>query len=161
EQQKTRAKELRDAVRAGAGDAIARLRTHHPRAAGLGDDDVGRNLGRLSDAQLVIARELGLPSWPALKAHIESVAEARPAIGTRGRAPDGELATLHVRCGSDIRRSLKDAGFVGDFLEVSDPLCMGPLVHDADFVQVRARFLAATGAGDATAIAASYADTLA
>jgi hypothetical protein len=161
EQQKTRAKELRDAVRAGAREALARVRAHHPRAAGLGDGELFARLDRLSDAQLVIARELGLPSWPALKAHLESLDEARRAIATRAPAPDGETPTLHVRCGSDIQRPLKDAGFVGDFLEVSDPLCMGPVPRDADFVQVRARFLGATFGLDPAAIATSYAETLA
>jgi hypothetical protein len=33
---------------------------------------------------------------------------------------------VHIRCGSDIRDRLKAAGFVGDFLEFSDPLWLGP-----------------------------------
>ncbi|CAM3349152.1 DUF1835 domain-containing protein [Thalassospira profundimaris] len=53
-------------------------------------------------------------------------------------------ATLHVRCGSDIRDGLKQAGFIGDFLEFSDPFCQGPvpdLPRDA-FIETRAAFIA-------------------
>lgn len=51
--------------------------------------------------------------------------------------------TLHVRCGSDIRDGLKQAGFIGDFLEFSDPFCQGPvpdLPRDA-FIETRAAFI--------------------
>ena len=34
-------------------------------------------------------------------------------------------ATLHIRCGSDIRQGLLDAGLAGDFLEYADPVCRG------------------------------------
>ena len=36
-------------------------------------------------------------------------------------------ALLHIRCGSDIYEGLREAGIPGSFLEVSDPLCQGPL----------------------------------
>ncbi|WP_052657565.1 DUF1835 domain-containing protein [Thalassospira sp. HJ] len=52
-------------------------------------------------------------------------------------------ATLHLRCGSDIREMLKTAGFIGDFLEFSDPFCQGPvpdLPRDA-FIETRAAFI--------------------
>jgi hypothetical protein len=57
---------------------------------------------------------------------------------------DGDLRTLHVRCGSDIRDTLKSAGFGGDFLEYSDPVCEGPVPDTADLPAVRARYLAAS-----------------
>lgn len=34
-------------------------------------------------------------------------------------------STLHIRCGSDIRDGLAEAGVEGDFLEFSDPVCQG------------------------------------
>ena len=34
------------------------------------------NARSLADAQLKVAREYGFPSWPKLKAHVDSVAEA-------------------------------------------------------------------------------------
>src|SRR4051812_29762 len=99
EQQKTRAKELRDATRAGEPEAVARVVRHHPKAEGVAAAEVPARLGRLSDAQLVIARELGLPSWPRLKAHIESLDRARRAIQSKAPPPDAERPTLHIRCG--------------------------------------------------------------
>jgi hypothetical protein len=56
--------------------------------------------------------------------------------------PDGDLPTLHIRCGSDIRESLRQAGFAGDFLEYSDPICQGPVPGTPDLLQRRARYLA-------------------
>jgi hypothetical protein len=103
---------------------------------------------------LVIARELGLPSWPRLKAHVDGLDRARRAIADRQAPPDGDASTLHVRCGTDIYRPLRDAGFVGEFLELSDPLVMGPVPRGDDLVRVRARFIADTfglGAADVEA----------
>jgi len=117
---------------------------------------VAARFGKLSDAQLVIARELGLPSWPKLKAHIDSLDRTRRAIALKAPPPDGEPATLHLRCGSDIREPLKQAGFVGDFLEVSDRLVLGPLPRDGDLVQVRSRFLGEFFETDAAKIEADY-----
>lgn len=54
---------------------------------------------------------------------------------------DAELRTLHVRCGTDIRNSLRQAGFAGDFLEYSDPVCDGPVPDLPDLIETRARFL--------------------
>ena len=55
---------------------------------------------------------------------------------------DADLATLHIRCGSDIRETLRTAGFTGDFLEYSDPICQGPVPNLPDLTETRARFLA-------------------
>jgi hypothetical protein len=60
-----------------------------------------------------------------------------------GRAPDADLPTVHVRCGSDIRHPLSEAGFVGDFLEISNPYCQGPVPAGTDLPAVRAEWLAA------------------
>lgn len=72
EQQKKQARELLKGARAGDADALGRVRSHHPRASALDPAAVA-----LADAQLVLAREYGFPSWPRLKAHIESVLESR------------------------------------------------------------------------------------
>ncbi|HEV7371057.1 DUF1835 domain-containing protein, partial [Arenibaculum sp.] len=134
DQQRKRAKDLYRALRADAPDARARFQAHHPRAP-LFDP-------RLADAQLVVARELGLPSWPRLRAHADALARARAAMRSGSSAPDGDRPTLHLRCGSDIRQTLTEAGFTGDFLEYSDPLCQGPVTRDADLSALRARFIA-------------------
>ncbi|MGE5833683.1 MAG: ankyrin repeat domain-containing protein [Acidobacteriota bacterium] len=62
------AKRLYRAVRAGDGDALAQLREFHPRAA----ETVAAF--RLADAQLVIARAYGFPSWAKLKQHLADIA---------------------------------------------------------------------------------------
>ena len=59
-QLRRRAKELRDAARRGDPAALERFARHHPSAP---QDAAG-----LAAAQLVLARELGFASWPALKA---------------------------------------------------------------------------------------------
>ncbi|HEU0076244.1 MAG TPA: hypothetical protein VFQ76_01270, partial [Longimicrobiaceae bacterium] len=76
EQQKKRARELLNAVRAGEPDAIERFRRHHPRGSGQPAASVGAAWA-LHDAQLVVAREHGFPSWPRLKAQLDAEAAAR------------------------------------------------------------------------------------
>lgn len=66
EQYKRQAKELLRAVRAGDGEALARLRAHHP-----GLKTAGRGLGvQLADAQLVIARENEFASWARFRDYL-------------------------------------------------------------------------------------------
>jgi hypothetical protein len=161
DQQRFRAKELRAAASKREAAAIARFETHHPKAHDLlaADPPV-----KLADAQLVIARELGMPSWPKLRAHIDCLDRARTDISANAPAPDGDKPTLHIRCGSDIRAKLQQAGFVGAFLEVSDPLCQGPVPRDGDLLAVRAAFLAETfymTRADATARLTAEYDALA
>lgn len=54
------------------------------------------------------------------------------------------LTVLNIRCGSDIKDSLEEAGFAGEFLEWGDPVCRGPvpagLPEDA-FRKVRAQYI--------------------
>lgn len=63
EQLKNQAKDLLKAHKANAPDAIQRVQESHPGSSGA--------KLRLSDAQLVIAREYGFASWPKFKAHVE------------------------------------------------------------------------------------------
>src|SRR5271156_841367 len=86
EQQRRRAKELRDAASGMDATALARIRAHHPVAA----ERLGADAAiKLADAQLVIARELGMLSWPKLKAHIPGLDGARTDIAGTAPAPDG------------------------------------------------------------------------
>ncbi|WP_428490831.1 DUF1835 domain-containing protein [Rhodopila sp.] len=55
---------------------------------------------------------------------------------------DQDISTLHIRCGSDIRDSLRQAGFAGDFLEYADPVCQGPVPDQPNLTDIRAKFLA-------------------
>jgi len=90
-QERKRAKELLNALRSNDADAIVRLRSHHPRFADLTPDVLGAASVKLSDAQWVIAREYGFPSWPSLKAHIDQ------ASGHAGTAPHSVLM-----CNDDV-----------------------------------------------------------
>jgi hypothetical protein len=63
-------------------------------------------------------------------------------MNTTQPALDGDLRTLHIRCGSDIRDNLLQAGLTGDFLEYSDPICQGPVPEGPGLLDRRARYLA-------------------
>ncbi|TXL80433.1 DUF1835 domain-containing protein [Vineibacter terrae] len=117
--------------------------TTPPRATSCRPTCRTQHLGRLSDAQLVIARELGLASWPQLKVHVERLERARRDIAGRAPAPDAGQPTMHLRCGSDIGEGLAQAGFTGRFVEFSDPYCQGPVPRDGDLAAIRSRFIAA------------------
>ena len=74
---KREARELLDAWRTGDADALERIRHRHPRLREADDQAIARAAFRLSDAQLVIAREYGFTHWAQLKQRIESNAHAR------------------------------------------------------------------------------------
>ncbi len=95
EQQKKRAKELLRSHEEEEPEAQRRVLAHLP----------GCDTPRLADAQFVIARELGLASWPALKAHIEAMDRARRTSSARAsRAPPPSAPT---------RRSSASTGAAG------------------------------------------------
>jgi len=135
EQQKKRAKELLKAVRDDDPDAVTRWEAHHPKEAA--------SERQLADAQLVVARENGFPSWPRMKAHIDTLRIARQRMEAgRPLVPDS-AEMVHIRCGEDIRHGLKVAGFAGAFVEFSDPYCQGPVqrLDRAEFLDKRAEFI--------------------
>ncbi|MEZ5836297.1 MAG: hypothetical protein R3D03_11270 [Geminicoccaceae bacterium] len=51
---------------------------------------------------------------------------------------------VHVRCGSDIRAKLQQAGLDGRFVEFSDPVCDGPVpaLDRAAYIDTRTGHLA-------------------
>ena len=69
---KKQAKTLQKAWSAGRAEAIARIRAAHPQYSGLSDEQLGAIKPRLTDCQLVLARESGFDSWPQLKAAVAS-----------------------------------------------------------------------------------------
>ncbi len=71
EQLQRRAKELLRALRASDPAASQRLQSQHPHP---------RDVPVLADAQLVIAREHGFPSWAQLRAYIDRVAAHGPDL---------------------------------------------------------------------------------
>ncbi len=142
EQQQKRAKELLKAARAGDPGAVARFKGATP---------------RLAEAQFLIARDLRFENWAALKRHTAAMALERSA--TTSSALDGELRTLHVRCGSDLQVPLRQAGFSGDFLEHSYPYLIGPVREGSGCLEQRARFLVDTY-GDSRDPPPTYEQTL-
>jgi hypothetical protein len=54
---------------------------------------------------------------------------------------------LHLRCGTDIRDSLRDAKIPGDFLEWADPICQGPVLPlpEPEYLERRRAWISATG----------------
>lgn len=110
EQLKKQAKELLRQLHAGTAPEHQAQLKHAP--------------ATLSDAQWLLARQLGFSSWPKLKAHIDALdfAARHP-----GFAASDEANTRHWRCGNDIEHSLRLAGFKGRFQMMADPLCMGPV----------------------------------
>lgn len=73
EQLKRQAKDLLKAYRSGEPAAIDRIRENHPRWLNATSAEVGTASLRLSDAQVVIAREYGFESWPKFKTAIEDM----------------------------------------------------------------------------------------
>jgi hypothetical protein len=140
EQQQKRAKELLQAARDGDASALAKFRRSPP---------------KLAEAQYAIARELRFPSWAELKHHIAAMTRERSRIERHAAARaeialalDGDLRTLHIRCGSDLREPLQDAGFRGDFFEHSYPYLISPVREGPGCLEQRARFIVATYASD-------------
>ena len=85
---KREARELLDQWRHGKSDALERIRHCHPKFRTANDSTIAVATFRLSDAQLVIAREYGFAHWTALKQRVEgnSLAQALDAaIGADDR----------------------------------------------------------------------------
>jgi ankyrin repeat protein len=68
EQLRKQAKDLLRDFRAGSAEAAARAAV------------IGRAPAKLTDAQLVVAREYGFPSWPKLQAYVRRVTEHGPQL---------------------------------------------------------------------------------
>src|SRR5580698_4388389 len=69
---KKQAKALQKAWHAGGAEALARVRAAHPQYALLSDERLRAIKPRLTDCQLVLAREAGFESWPQVKAAIQA-----------------------------------------------------------------------------------------
>ncbi len=139
------AKDLLKQLKAGQVEELVRLRTYHPLA-----DTINIDSCKLADAQLIVARELGLASWPKLKQHIEAMDSAAQTLDTEGCKLDQDLTTLHIRCGSDLKDVLPACGLSGDFLEISNPFPQGqvPPSEPLDyFLDCRASFIKSSYAG--------------
>jgi ankyrin repeat protein len=72
DQYRKQAKELLKGARAGEADARRRFIVHHPRLANASPDSLDGDALALADAQLVIAREHGIESWPRFVREVEA-----------------------------------------------------------------------------------------
>lgn len=98
---KREARELFEACRSGRLDAFERIRRRHPKFKGASDDTAITTCLKLSDAQLVIAREYGFSTWTMLKARIGAHSAAttlRDAIS----ADDSALVVQTLRENPDM-----------------------------------------------------------
>jgi hypothetical protein len=68
EKDRKAAKALKKAHAEAGPEALARIRDQHPRFRGKSDAEVAAAPFRLADAQLVVAREYGVESWPRWQA---------------------------------------------------------------------------------------------
>ncbi len=87
DQQRTLAKELLRAFRAGAAEAIQRVRAELPDKARI----------TLADAQFVLSREYGLSSWRALRRRVAELQAAAGRAAPEATPPVGEALRDLVR----------------------------------------------------------------
>lgn len=73
EYDKKQARALLKAYKAGDSSAVDRVNAVHPRLENMPKRSIPPSEFKLSDAQLVIAREYGFSTWAYLKHHIETV----------------------------------------------------------------------------------------
>jgi hypothetical protein len=158
EQQKNRAKELLRAVKAGDAEGLSRFAAARRDSVTPDLSGAPQITAKLADAQFVIARELRFASWAKLKAHIAAMELQRAAIDRKSPAPDGDLKTLHIRCGHDIQQPLLDAGFVGDFLVDALPYGTMPLTGGPNHLE---RFAHALTPGGKSIFGHTYQEMLA
>jgi dienelactone hydrolase len=94
-------KQAKDLVKAWAQlqpQALERIHLHHPRLRNLGDNELRATVFRLSDAQLVLAREHAFKTWPELVRNILSGQKPRRAgrfvahIDAEGRPLEAQIA---------------------------------------------------------------------
>lgn len=93
---KRQARELLTLWRDGARDAFDRIRRRHPKFEHADDAAIAAGPFRLSDAQLVIAREYGLAHWTELKQRIGANTAAQ-ALAAAIRADDEAAAVALVK----------------------------------------------------------------
>jgi len=86
---KSQAKTLLAGTRAGDEAALRWVREYHP--------DPPAQL-KLADAQLVVARAYGFPSWPKLHAHLDVVERFKRSPHTRAQASDPVDEFLRLAC---------------------------------------------------------------
>lgn len=69
---KKQAKTLQKKWRACDLETLSRIRAAHPQYTGISDEQLSSAKPRLTDCQLVLAREAGFESWPQMKVAVQS-----------------------------------------------------------------------------------------
>lgn len=93
---KREARELLNQWRKAERDAFERIRRRHPKYRTADDSTLAAGPFRLSDAQLVIAREYGFANWTALKQRVEANSLAH-ALDAAIRADDRDAAVRLIQ----------------------------------------------------------------
>ena len=94
DQYRKQAKELLRDCAAGRTEAFERMRRNHPRLHALREREQYGVTLKISDTQLVIARENGFESWPKFARHLEMLARIRQVESLT----DPIMAFLEVAC---------------------------------------------------------------
>jgi len=98
---KREARELLNAWRAAQPEALDRIRRRHPKFQSADPAAIQTAVFRLSDAQLVLAREYGFAHWTELKERITANSVAG-ALDTAIRADDREAVVQLLRANSKL-----------------------------------------------------------
>ena len=93
---KREARELLDSWRKAERDALDRIRQRHPKFKAAADEAIVAAAFKLSDAQLVIAREYGFSNWTALKQRI-AASSAAGALQEAIRVGDRDAVVAILR----------------------------------------------------------------
>ncbi|MBT4497611.1 MAG: AAA family ATPase [Gemmatimonadetes bacterium] len=142
---KNQAKQLLKAHRDGDPDACSRIEASFPRLNGNSETEIHDAAFSLRDAQLVIAREYGFPSWPKMVAVLK-IGENEP------QPADAENPVLKI--GADEPQPA-DAEDDGSFAPIPNPYITGNPVRspemffgrEDDFASMRQHLRAAEGGG--------------
>jgi hypothetical protein len=120
DQYKKQAKDLLKSIRADDGDALDRLYRVHPRWNRVPPAGIDRTAVTLADAQLVIAREHGIDSWPKFAERIDAVLGERSPKAVWRRvdhavhAGDAEALERLIREHGPMLRQPPRESWVGD-----------------------------------------------
>ena len=118
EQLRNQAKSLVKSIRNGDSASAERVHTHLPRARALSIEQILKASLTLTEAQLVIARENGFPSWPRLKAHVETLSPTQEdtltAFRKAVRAGDAEAVRALLTLSEFLRDEIDSPWFTFD-----------------------------------------------
>lgn len=142
---RNQAKTLLTALRSQDAAASGRARASYSRYAEATAEQLADGRFALADAQHVIAREYGFPSWPRMKRYVEGI---EPYSGDRGLSAGRYTVEAHGRRAQDVLRQAQDGdaaalmrlrAYVPRFLDATDEELRQEDVTLEDAQQVVAR----------------------